>query len=112
MASYPTGKVHRRNRRGLGKGQSGYQALVTVAVTDTGSVATLTFSQPVVVSGQIPFTVAGGPTFVSQAIVSPTVVTQTFSAALTTHTYALPSNAANVRTYQGGAVAGTAGTFS
>ena len=111
MASYPTSKVHRASRRKLGKGQYPTSLGITVAVTDSGSVATLTFSRPVVVSGTIPMTVAGGPTFVSQTVVSPTVVTQTFSAALTTHTYSIPSGAANVSSYQGGQLEGAAGTF-
>lgn len=112
MASYPTGKIHRPSRRKLGRGQYPGAAGCTVAITDTGSVATLTFTKPVVVQGTIPLGVSGGPTFISQAIVSPTVVTQTFSAALTTHPYTLTPNPANVSTYQGGGVAGTAGTFS
>lgn len=110
--AYPGPKVHRTSRRKLGRGQYPGSTGITVVITDTGSVATLTFSRPVVVTGIIPLTVTGGPTFVSQAIVSPTVVTQTFSAALTTHAYSLPANAANVSSYQGGGVAGTTGTFS
>lgn len=111
MATYPTSKVHRPNRRKLGKGQYPPISPVSCTITATGSVATLTFPVPVVVSGTIPLTVAGGPTFVSQAIVSPYVVTQTFSAALTTHTYSLPANAANVRSQQGGVTVGETGTF-
>jgi hypothetical protein len=112
MASYPGPKVHRNNRRKLGRGQFVGVPGVTVVVTDTGSVATLTFSRPVNVAGIIPVTVTGGPTFVSQAVVSSTVVTQTFSAALSTHPYSIPSGAANVSSYQGGQLIGTAGTFS
>jgi hypothetical protein len=112
MATYPGPKVHRPSRRHLGKGQFAGAIGVTCVVTDTGSTATLTFSRPVVVTGPIPLGVAGGPTFVSQTVVSPTVVTQLYSAALTTHTYALPSGAANVASYQGGQVAGISGTFS
>lgn len=112
MASYPTSKVHRTNRRKLGKGQAPTVPGVSVVVTDTGSVATLTFSRPVVVTGTIPLVVAGGPTFVSQAQVSSTVFTQTFSAALSAKTYSIASGAAGVSTYQGGQLIGTAGTFS
>jgi hypothetical protein len=110
--AYPGPKVHRVSRRKLGRGQYPTSNGVSVVVTDSGSTATLTFSRPVVVTGTIPVTVAGGPTFVSQTVVSPTVVTQTFSAALTTHTYSIPSGAANVATYQGGQLIGAAGTFS
>lgn len=112
MASYPGPKVHRPSRRKLGRGQYPAAAGCTCTITDSGDIATLTFSKPVVVSGTIPLAVSGGPTFVSQSVTSPTTVTQTFSAALTTHPYTLPANAANVSTYQGGGVAGTAGTFS
>lgn len=111
-ASYPGPKVHRTNRRKLGRGQYPVPAGFTFTVTDSGSVATLTSSVPLVVSGIIPLTVAGGPTFVSQTIVSPYVVTQTFSAALTTHTWTIPANAANVATQMGGKTVGQSGTFS
>jgi hypothetical protein len=110
--SYPGPKVHRVNRRKLGRGQYPAGNSVTVVVTDTGTVATLTFARPVTVTGPINLNVAGGPTYVSQAIVSPTVVTQTYSAALTSHTYTINGNTPNVSTYQGGGVAGTSGTFS
>lgn len=112
MASFPGPKVHRNNRRKLGKGQFPAALGVTVVITDTGSTATLTFSRPVVVTGIIPLAVSGGLTVVTQTIVSPTVVTQLYSAALSTHTYTLNGNAANVATYQGGGVAGQTGTFS
>lgn len=111
MATFPTSNVHRVNRRKLGRGQFPSAAAVAVAVTSSGSTATMTFAGAVVVAGRIPLAVAGGPTFVSQAIASPTVVTQLFSAALATHTYSLPANAANVKTPQGGGNAAVAGTF-
>jgi hypothetical protein len=108
--SYPGPKVHRVNRRKLGRGQ--YPAPTAVTCTVTGSVdtATLTFSRPVVVTGPIPFTVAT-LTVVSQTIISPTVVQILMSGALSTNAYNLPSNAANVSTYQGGGVAGVSGAF-
>lgn len=109
---YPSQNVHRRNRRILGKNQFPAGGAVTCAITDTASTATLTFSGPVVVTGPIPLTVSGGLTLVTQTVVSPTVVTQLYSAALTTHTYSLAPGAANVATFQGGGVSGTSGTFS
>jgi hypothetical protein len=112
MASYPGPKVHRTNRRKLGRGQYPTAPAAIITVTDTSTTATLTFSVPVVVSGTIPMTVSGGLTFVSQTIVSPTVVTQVWSAALSAKTYAIAANAANVRTVQGGGVAAVSGTFS
>lgn len=112
FASYPTANVHRVSRRKLGRGQYPGAAGVAATITATGSVATLTFAAPVVISGTVPFSVAGGPTFVSQSVTSPTVMTQTFSAALSGHAYTLPSNANNVRTPQGGVTIGESGTFS
>jgi hypothetical protein len=112
MAAYPGPKVHRSNRRKLGRGQFPSGNSVAVVVTDAGSVATLTFSKAVVVSGIIPMTVSGGRTFVSQTVVSPTVVTQTWSGALTTLTYVVPANTPNVGTSTGGVCSGAAGTFS
>lgn len=111
MATYPGPKVHRVSRRHLSKGQFPAINGAVATITSTASTATITFQTPVVVAGIIPLAVIGGPTFVSQTVVSPTVVTQTFSAALATHTYNLPSNAANVATFQGGKTVGESGTF-
>src|SRR5258708_7453523 len=108
MASYPTSKVHRISRRKLGKNQFPSNNGVGVALTDVTVVLTMTFSRPVVVTGIIPVIITTGsiPTFVSQTIVSPNVVTQTFSATLVGHTVTVPGGAANVATYQGGQVIG------
>lgn len=112
MATYPGAKVHRFNRRKLGRGQFASATGVVAAVTSTGTTnATITFARPVVVTGIIPLTVAT-LTLVSQTVVSPTVVSQVWSGNVSTHAWNLPSNAVNVATYQGGGVAGTAGTFS
>jgi hypothetical protein len=62
------------------------------------------------VTGPIPITVAT-LTPVTQTIVSPTVVTILMSGTVATHAWTLPSGAANVATYQGGAVYGSTGTF-
>lgn len=110
--AYPGAKVHRVSRRKLGRGQYPTANAISVVVTDTGTVATLTFSRPVVVTGPINMNVVGGPTYVSQAIVSPTVVTQTYSAALSTHAWSIASGTPNVSSYQGGGLIGAAGTFS
>lgn len=109
--AYPTAKVHRVNRRKLGRGQFPAAAGVNVVVTGTGSTITLTFARPVVVTGNIPATVATR-TLVTQTIVSPTVVTQLMSGTITGLAWAVPANAANVKSYQGGAVVGATGTFS
>lgn len=107
---YPTAKVHRPSRRHLGRGQYPTSASVGVTVTGNASNATMVFSRPVVVTGPIPLSVAG-LTLVSQNVSNGTTVIQTMSGAVATHAYNLPGGAANVSTYQGGQVAGTAGTF-
>lgn len=110
--AYPGAKVHRVSRRKLGRGQFPSATTLTAVLTDATTVLTITFNRPVVVTGTIPIVVTGGvPTFVSQTVVSPTVVTQTFSATLVGHTVTLPSNAANVSSYQGGSVAGVSASF-
>lgn len=108
---FPSGKVHRRNRRKLGRGQ--YPAIpgVTCVITSTGTTnLTMTFNRPVVVSGTIPTTVATR-TLSSQTVVSPTVVTQVWSGNVATLAYSLPANAANVRSSTGAGVTGSSGTF-
>ena len=107
---FPGPKVHRLNRRKLGRGQFPAAQGVTCVVTGTGSTVTLTFARPVVVTGPIPLTVATR-TLTTQTVVSPTVVTQLMSGTLTGNAWNLPSGADNVRTQQGGAVSGASGTF-
>jgi hypothetical protein len=109
--AYPGAKVHRVNRRKLGRGQ--YPAsLGTTAVLSlvSADVVAITFARPVVVTGTIPMTTTAGA-FASQAVISPTVVQQTFSTNQSAATLTLPSNPANVLTAQGGGVAGTSVTF-
>lgn len=109
--SFPSAKVHRRNRRKLGRGQFPTTTSVGVVVTSTGTTNfTMTFSRPVVVTGTIGTTVAT-LTLVSQSVVSPTVVTQVWSGNVTTHAYTVPAGDAHVSTYQGGQLQGAAGTF-
>ncbi|MBV8069886.1 MAG: hypothetical protein JO270_08285 [Acidobacteriaceae bacterium] len=111
MASFPTPNVKRVNRRKLGRGQSIQHPAVGVTVTSSASTATLTFSQAVVVNGKPNLVVTGGPTFVSQAVVSPTQITQTYSAALATHNYTLAANDPAIASFQGGGNAAASGTF-
>lgn len=109
--AYPGGKVHRVNRRKLGRGQYPSSLGTTVAMTSSGTTnVTLTFARPVTVFGVIPTTVAT-LSLVSQTVVSPTVVTQVWSGNVATHLGTFPTNAANVSTQQGGGVAGTSVTF-
>lgn len=111
MASYPGPKVHRVNRRKLGRGQYPSSTSITAVLGNpSASVISITFSRPVVVTGTIPLTSSTGA-FVSQTVVSPTVVTQTWTTSQAAATVTLPANAANVSSYQGGGVAGTSITF-
>lgn len=107
---FPGAKVHRVNRRKLGRGQATTALGVAATVTGSGSTVTITFARPVVVTGVIPLTVAT-LTLTTQTIVSPTVVTQLMSGAVATHAWTLPAGANNVSTYQGGPVLGSTGTF-
>lgn len=109
--AFPGPKVHRRNRRKLGRGQYPQAASVALTVTSTGTTnVTLTFAAPVVVSGRIMGTVAT-LTFVSQTVVSSTVVTQVWSAAVSGHAYNFPAAQETVATAQGGSNAAASGTF-
>jgi hypothetical protein len=109
--SFPGAKVHRVNRRKLGRGQFPTATGVAAVITSSGTTnLTITFARPVVVTGTIPTTVAT-KTLVSQTVVSGTVVTQVWSGNVTGLAYTLPAGAANVQTYQGGPTLGTSGTF-
>lgn len=111
MATYPGPKVHRSNRRKLGKGQFPTSNNFTVVLTNpSADVVLMTFSRPVVVTGTIPLTTSSGA-FVSQTMISQTQVSQTFSASQAAATVSIPGNAANVTSSVGGGVAGTSVTF-
>lgn len=111
MSAYPGPNVHRRNRRKLGRGQTPGGGDASVTVTSTGTTnATLTFSQPVVVRGNLDNTVAG-KTLVSQTQTSPTVVSQVWSGNVTGLAYTVPAGMANISTVKGGQNSGTSGTF-
>lgn len=109
--AFPGPKVHRVSRRKLGRGQHPQYAQATATLTESGTTLTITFNVPVVVSGVIPTTSAGSITRVSQTVVSPTVVTQTWSAAITgTGVMTLPAGSP-ITTYQGGGCAAATATF-
>lgn len=107
---YPSNNVKRRDRRKLGRGQGPFPPSVTTTTTGAGSTMTINFSSPVNVSGTIPATVATR-TIVSQTVVSPTQVTILFSGTVATFAWTVPSNPAQVSSYQGGAILGGSGTF-
>ena len=111
MASFPGAKVHRVSRRKLGRGQHVQVPAATVVVTSAADTATLTFNQPVVVSGAVNLNVSGGVTVVSQTIVSSTVVQILYSGPLTTLTWSI-GGSEPVATFAGGGLAPASGTFS
>lgn len=108
--SFPSSKVHRRNRRNFGRNQQAAINAVTVTATGSGSTVVLNYSSPVTVSGTPALTVAT-LTFVSKVVNSPTQVTMTMSAAVATHAYTLAANDPNVTSYYGGPTLGASGTF-
>ena len=64
----------------------------------------------VVVAGIIPLVSSAG-TFVSQSVVSQTVVHQTWSTTQAAATWSIPANCAEIATFQGGGNAAAGGTF-
>ncbi len=110
MASFPGSKVHRTSRRQLGKGQHIQLTPVTITATAATTTITLTFSVPVIVSGNIPLVSSTG-TFVSQTIVSPTEVQQTWSTSQAAATWSIAGGVPEIATFQGGGNAPAGGTF-
>ena len=109
MASYPGSKIHRVNRRKLGRGQ--HPALPSTAVTVTAQsadVARIVSATPVVWSSPVPLSVAV-VTYVSQHVVDQFTVDVTFSGALSGHAWTLGGTAGT--NYAGGATAAASGTF-
>lgn len=102
---------HRRSRRVLTQGATPPTPSIAVTVTSTGTTNfTMTFNQPVVISGTIQSTVATR-TLVSQTVVSSTVVTQVWSGNVTGLAYTVPTEDPAVRSASGGRLLGTSGTF-
>lgn len=111
MASFPGSKVHRPSRRKLGRGQSVQVPSVLAAATAATTLVTITFPVPVVVNGIVPLVVNGGPEFVSQTVVSQTVVHQTFDTSCAGKTWHIAGGGPEVRSYEGGVLAAASGTF-
>lgn len=111
MASFPSAKVHRQNRRKLGRGQTVQKPPATVTASASTVTVTLTFSVPVVVNGNVDLNVETGIALVTQVQTSPTVVTQTYASSVAGKTWSIAAGAP-VSTFQGGGLAPTSGTFS
>lgn len=108
MISRPN--VHRRSRRVLGTGQVPQLTPISIIATGSGSTAILVFSKSVVITGNLPLTVATR-TFVSQVVNSANQVTVTMSGAVTGLAYALAANTPNLRGFDGSVNSALAGTF-
>lgn len=106
MATFPTAKIHRVNRTRLGRGQSVKLPFVTATVQTLGTIATLTFSRPVVVSASLNIHPVG-LSLVSQQQVSSTVWRLTYSGRVDLVAYGgIPAGYAGVSSAQGGQFAG------
>lgn len=103
--AYPTAKVHRSNRRKLGRGQYPASAIITTSGSWASTVLTMTFSDAVNVSGLIPLILTLG-TVSSQLVLSPTSVQFNISGAAGSQTATLPNNPANVMGQRGQPIAG------
>ena len=110
MASFPNNKVHRSDRRKLGRGQSVPRPSTGVVATASTDTVVLTFSAPVIVSGPTAL-IVGTLTQVSTTQISPTVVHVLMSGAVASHAYNLPAGDPAISNFQGGSNAGTSGTF-
>lgn len=109
--SFPGPKVHRLNRKKLGRGQYPAASSNRATVTGTGSTVTITFNFPVVVSGTINFTLAGRA-ITTQTITTPTVLTLLMNGTITGRAWQLPPHPDNVRSTTGGPIDGIGGTFA
>jgi hypothetical protein len=110
---YPGSKVHRvGNRRKLGRGQTPATPPVHITASASTVTVTLTFDQPVVVSGTIIVNHSGAQTLVSQTQTSPTTVQQVYSATMVGSTYTIPAGQPVIAASPwGGSNAAASGTF-
>lgn len=110
MASFPGAKVHRSDRRKLGRGQmpSIPPASLTVS-TVSANVFKIVSSIPGVFQTNGAGITVATLTFVSATQVSQTELDVTMSGAISTHAYVVPSNI--LTTFMGGGSAAATGTF-
>lgn len=111
MASFPGPKVHRHNRRKLGRGQVPSRPGVTAAPVAATSTVTITFSVPVVVSQNIDLHLDPAVVLNSQQQTSPTTVVQHYAATVVGSDWSIDAAQAGISTFQGGGVAAASGTF-
>jgi hypothetical protein len=110
MASFPNSKVHRANRRRLGKGQHVQIMPATLSAAVGTTVVTVTSNVPIIVS-KLPPWVTNTGTLLSFAQTSSTSFTLTFSTSQAAATYSLAANCGVIQTTQGGGNLALAGTF-
>ena len=108
--AFPGPKVHRVNRRKLGRGQ--YPPIPSTSVTAVTATpqVTLNFGSPVIVSAQPGLTVTG-LTILSYAQTDPYTVNVIMSGATTGLAWSFDNSNGAVRTFQGGGVASASGSF-
>jgi hypothetical protein len=80
-----------------------------VSASASTTTVTLTFSEPVVVSGPVALTVSAGGPVVSQSQTSPTTYVLIYTSTVAGATYSVPANIG--RTFAGGGTLSTSGTF-
>lgn len=111
MASFPGAKVHRHNRRKLGRGQVPSRPPVAVTASASTVTVTLTFSVPVVVSQNIDLHLSPSHTLLTQVQNDGVTVTQTYDASVVGSTWTIDAGTPGIATFQGGGVAAATGTF-
>ena len=111
MATFPTPKIHRVSRRKLGRGQSVAKTPVNATATAATTTVTITFDQPVVVSGPIDLNFVTPLSPTSWVQPTPTTLHQVYSLTRAGLAWSIKPHAP-VRSFLGGTLAPTSGTFS
>jgi len=110
MSSFPGAKVHRTNRRKLGKGQTVLQPSAVASPTASTNTVTIAFNVPVVVNGTLNLNMSG-VSLDTQVQTGPQTLVQTYSSTVIGKTWSIDPTETQVRTFQGGGVNHASGTF-
>ena len=110
MASFPGPKVHRANRRKLGRGQHIHNPNAIASPVASGSDVVVNFDRPVVVNGPLAIAV-GALHIVSQTPVTAAQLRVTMSGPVVGLAWNIPAGQSTILTYQGGGLAAASGTF-
>lgn len=111
MASYPGAKVHRRNRRKLGRGQFTAVSAAVPNVTNDGATVFINWTVPVVVRGNLDIHLSAGRTLLTQDVDAAGNITQTYSESVAGLSWAILTGDPIVRSRHGGPISGGTGTF-